>query len=209
MRKFRRAHGGTSAQPRHAADTLRQPLSFISRDMIADVFDSQTRGRKDMTACFTGHRMIDATTEAVLAQKLDTLLEALYQRGYRDFITGAALGFDIIAAESVLRLKETHADVRLIAAIPFAAQSGSWQQVDSHRYERMLYSCDETKVLSSHYYQGCMQARNRYMVDNSSLCICYLIHMKGGTMSTVAYAMRTDCPVVNLAMKNALAPYTK
>ena len=33
---------------------LRQSLVCITREMVAGVFDSQLRGRKDLTVCFTG-----------------------------------------------------------------------------------------------------------------------------------------------------------
>ena len=38
------------------------------------------------------------------------------------------------------------------------------------------------------------------MVDRSALCVCYLNKMKGGTMSTVAYAVQEKLSVLNLAM---------
>lgn len=198
----RSARPAASGQSK-AADTLRQPLSFISREMVAGVFDSQSRARKDLTVCFTGHRYIAVQDAEALRRRLDAVLEKLYQMGYRDFISGAALGFDMLAAEQVCILKNRHPDVQLILAIPCSTQSARWHDTEVQRYERMVYAADETRVLSTHYFQGCMQMRNRYMVDRSALCLAYLTHMKGGTMATVAYAMQTECPVLNIAMEDA------
>lgn len=186
-----------------AADALRQPLSFITREMIADVYDSQLRGRKDISVCFTGHRLIPHDDHEALTDSLNKVLECLYQRGYRDFFSGAALGFDALAAEKVLELRARHPDVRLHLAIPCSSQAERWRAADCKRYEHLLYHADATHVLSRDYYEGCMQVRNRFMVDRSSLCLCYLRHMKGGTMSTVSYAMEQSCPVLNLAMPDA------
>ncbi len=186
-----------------AADAFRQPLSFITREMIADVYNSQMRGRKDLTVCFTGHRHIPAEEEDILAQRTDALLEKLYSQGYRDFISGAALGFDALAAECVIRLKGRHPDVSLHLAIPCSTQADRWSAADCERYERILYNADSTHVLSRCYYMGCMQVRNRFMVDRSAFCLCYLTHSRGGTMATVAYAMQQSCPVLNLAMEDA------
>lgn len=186
-----------------AADTLRQPLSFITREMIADVYDSQLRGRKDISVCFTGHRLIPSEDRTGLIESLAMVLECLYQRGFRDFFSGAALGFDVLAAEQVLELRSRHPDVRLHLAIPCSSQSERWHDADCRRYERLLYNADATHVLSRQYYVGCMQVRNRFMVDRSAMCLCYLRHMKGGTMSTVSYAMEQSCPVLNLAMPGA------
>lgn len=41
---------------------------------------------------------------------------------------------------------------------------------------------------AEHYYRGCMFKRNRHLVDNSSVCICYLTSDHGGTAYTVRYA---------------------
>lgn len=203
MRIYRKAAHRAMKHTAKAADTLRQPLSFVSREMVADVFDSQLRGRRDITACFTGHRSIPKAEQEAVLQRLDAVLERLYSRGYRDFISGGALGFDTLAAEAVLRMKVRCADARLILAIPCVTQSAKWSANDTQRYERLLYAADELKVLSQFYYDGCMLVRNRYMVDQSSFCIAYLTHMRGGTMSTVSYAMQQECPVLNVAMADA------
>lgn len=209
MRKYmlsapdERIYFAPAAADRH----LRQPLSFVTRDMIADVFDSQLRGRKDMSVCFTGHRLIPRQELPALTIRLDAVLETLYQRGFRDFFSGAALGFDMLAAEAVIHLKELHPDVNLRLAIPCSTQSDRWTAADCARYERMLYHADTTHVLSREYYSGCMQVRNRFMVDRSAFCLCYLTHLKGGTMSTVAYAVEQSCPLLNLAMDDACAAF--
>ncbi len=203
MRKYRLVPPRASRYTGKAADRLRQPLSFISREMVAGVFDSELRGRRDLTVCFTGHRFISRAELPALIQRLDALLEALYRKGYRDFISGAAVGFDMLAAERVVVLKGRHPDAALRLAIPCSTQSDRWSAADCDRYERMVYHADSTHVLSHFYYEGCMQVRNQYMVDRSALCLCYLTHSRGGTMSTVAYAMKQDCPVLNLAMPDA------
>ncbi|MBQ7849045.1 MAG: DUF1273 family protein [Clostridia bacterium] len=182
-----------------AADELCQPLSFVTREMISDVFDSQLRGRQDITACFTGHRQLPPEDAEALSDRLDELLECLARHGYRDFISGAALGFDLLAAERVIALKRSVPDVRLLLAIPCQNQTARWRPADTDRYEHIVYHADSIAVLSPRYYEGCMQVRNRFMVDRSSLCICYMTAFQGGTASTVHYAQTQKLPVVNVA----------
>lgn len=189
--------------PRKGGIEFSQPLSSITREMIADVVDSELRGRKDLTVCFTGHRRIPLEELTALTARLDAVLEKLYQQGFRDFFSGAALGFDVLAAERVILLKARHPDVNLRLAIPCSSQSVRWSGVDCSRYEHMLYHADTTHVLSREYYEGCMHVRNRFMVDRSAFCLCYLMHSKGGTKNTVAYAVNQSCPVLNLAMEDA------
>ena len=75
------------------------------------------------------------------------------------------------------------------------------------RYEKIIYACDETRVLSPSYYKGCMMVRNRYMVDRSSFVVCYLTEKKGGTASTAAYASHEEIPLLNIAMEDACTAF--
>ncbi|MDD6050010.1 MAG: SLOG family protein [Clostridiales bacterium] len=201
---FRGAHRGSFHAK--AADVLRQPPSFISGHAPGDPYALRTRDNRAHTVCFTGHRSISAADEQLVAQ-LYELLMVLYAQGYRDFLCGGALGFDLLAAEQVVRLREKHPDVRLIFCLPCADQCARWKRADCSRYERLLYLSDETRVLSPRYYEGCMQARNAYMVDRSYLCVACMTHLRGGTLSTVRYAISQDVPVVNIAVPGAVAEY--
>ena len=52
-----------------------------------------------------------------------------------------------------------------------------------------------------------MMVRNRYMVDRSSLCLCYLRKASGGTKSTVDYAKKAGLQLLNLAEPDTCSPY--
>lgn len=164
---------------------------------------SNADDKNRLSVCFTGHRALAAADIPVVTQRLDALLLRCYAHGYRDFYCGGALGFDTIAGERVVALKRQHPDVRLIMVLPCGDQARYWPSSAIPRYERLLYMADGIRVLAPTYYEGCMQARNRYMVDHAQLCICYLRYQKGGTASTVAYAIRQRVPVLNVAMQDA------
>ena len=54
-------------------------------------------------------------------------------------------------------------------------------------------------MVQHHYTKGCMLRRNRYMVDRSSLLIAvYDGTPKGGTMNTLAYALRQGVETIIL-----------
>lgn len=200
MRRLKRGHV-CRLRPSQRGMVLREPSSFITRDQVVQVLSVDKSDRRSV--CFTGHRHIALRDIPLLTARLEDLLERCYQHGYRDFLCGGALGFDMLAAERVMALQCRHADVRLVMVLPCSDQSHRWTDQDAMRYERLLYGADDIRVLSPSYYEGCMQVRNRYMVDHSSLCVCYFRHPKGGTASTVAYAVKEDIPVLNVAMENA------
>lgn len=153
------------------------------------------------TAFFTGHRILPEEKKEEISRRLSDCIEEAYSEGYRTFFCGCALGFDTLAALEVLRLRRVYADISLSLAIPCTSQADRWTEKDREIYREILDQADEKYILSPVYYQGAMMTRNRYMADRSSLCICYLRHMKGGTASTVRYAIRCGhIRIVNLAV---------
>ena len=156
------------------------------------------RAMKQHTACFSGHRPEkllvpwDESHPSILTL-IDQLEESILRaacRQYTNFITGMARGVDILAGEAVLRLKEQYPQLQLTAAIPYKAQSFSWPDGWKQRYNSLLLRCDSSVVLSEYYYNGCLPARNSYMLSQSSLLICVSSGERGGTKQTLEQARR-------------------
>lgn len=146
--------------------------------------------------CFTGPRRYTGTAEERV--RLAEALEAAFAQGYRTFISGMAEGFDMAAAEAVLRLKEHHYDVRLVAAVPFRRQAAGYNPDDKKRYENILSAADEVAVLSENYDYGCYYRRNDWMTSRSSLLVCWYDGGDGGTRHTVKSALRQGLRIVNI-----------
>lgn len=83
--------------------------------------------------------------------------------------------------------------------MPCENQTQGWGQADKDEYERIKAAADKVVYTSKEYYSGCMHKRNRHLVDNSSLCICYLTKDEGGTAYTVNYARSKGMNIVNVA----------
>ncbi len=146
---------------------------------------------KSQTACFTGHRNIPPEDLPMVQQRLREILMESIANGYRYFGAGGALGFDTVAAMAVLDLKKVYPDIRLILVLPCRDQTRGWKESDIIKYEWIKSKADKVVYTSEHYYNGCMQKRNRHLVDHSSLCICYYTGQKGGTEYTVKYASKS------------------
>ncbi len=61
---------------------------------------------RPITACFSGHRAYAWDALAADESRLQAAVEAAVADGFRIFVTGMATGFDLAAAEAVLRLRE-------------------------------------------------------------------------------------------------------
>ncbi|GHU35754.1 hypothetical protein FACS1894105_04970 [Clostridia bacterium] len=109
------------------------------------------------------------------------------------------MGFDTLAAQAVLRQREKTPHIKLIIVQPCRDQSAKWRERDIVTYRGILEQADEVVCLAESYYDGCMQARNRYIIDNSGVCVAYCRHERSGTGYTVRYAKQSGVEVINLA----------
>lgn len=154
---------------------------------------------KEKTCCFTGHRDVPSEAYQRIFSKTEEMVERLIKEGYLYFGAGGALGFDTIAAFTVLKLKGKYPDVRLILVLPCLSQTRGWASHDVEIYEDIKSRADKVVYTSEEYTRGCMHKRNRHLVDNSSACIAYLTENKGGTAYTVDYAQKHGLTVYNIA----------
>lgn len=166
--------------------------------LIDDYMEQRKFGRA-ATAAFMGHRFIDASQREHVKKRLSNAVLDTYGHGIRNFISGFAIGFDMMAAEAVVSLKQNYPDITLIAAIPFKGQACRFNFYDRKRYDRLLEVADEVIVLSDSYYPRCFLERDEFMVNHSSRLIAYYDgREKGGTFYTIRKAMAQNIPIVNV-----------
>lgn len=157
-----------------------------------------------MICCVTGHRPAGFPFPRVNTNplyidyyvKLSNDIEKLIWMGYDTFITGMADGADMDFANMVMMYKRTYQDISLEADLPFPTTPV--KRVTPYHASRnsILMSCDNTHIISDHYFQGCMDQRNRFMVDRADMV--YAIwngERHGGTWNTIKYAKSKDKPI--------------
>lgn len=166
-----------------------------------DQMEQEALKMREKTVCFTGHRIIEPEKRASLFAQLIDEIKSLLEAGYRYFGAGGALGFDTLAAQAVLKLREEYPQIRLILVLPCKSQTRGWPASDVVLYQEIMQAADKVVFTSEDYYRGCMFKRNRHLVDNSSVCVCYLTSDKGGTAYTVHYAEARRLRIINLADK--------
>ena len=154
---------------------------------------------KTKTVCFSGHRGFK-DPKAEIEKKLETAVRECIDKGAECFITGGAIGFDTLAARTIIRLREEFPQIKLILALPCPpqAQTLKWSAPQVAEYREILDLADDVRILSQTYTQSCMLDRNRYMVDNSSTLIHYLRSNRGGTSYTVSYAQKQNIQIIGI-----------
>lgn len=155
--------------------------------------------------CFTGYRPHrfafsgDGLCPEQVAGALGARIAALYDEGYRIFISGMCAGVDLWAADAVLRFRETHPDAELWAAVPFRGQESRWPIPVQAEYRRVLAACQRVEVLFDEEAAradaaACYRGRNHWMVDRADTVVAVYdladTDRRSGTAATVRYARK-------------------
>lgn len=154
---------------------------------------------QEKTIMFTGHRSqnlpfgFDESNIKCLKLKQiikTQLCDLIENEGAINFISGMAIGVDMICAEIVLKLKKEYSHISLECAIPCESQPDKWGESFKQRYYYILKECDKKTILQKEYTNDCMHKRNEYMVDNSDIVMAVWNGTKSGTGYTVEYAKK-------------------
>lgn len=146
--------------------------------------------------CFTGHRpeKISRKEQDIINDLKNEILQAVNE-GFSVFISGMARGVDIWAAETVLQLRSSGLDIRLICACPYNGFETGWRASWQKRYNAVLNEADLVRYISDGYSKGCFQIRNEWMVDRSAKVIAVYNGEKGETANTIKYAVKNGVPI--------------
>ncbi len=154
---------------------------------------------KDKTCCITGHRNIPDNIKSKLEEQLRITLTELISNGTIYFGVGGAIGFDMLAEQVIIELREQYPQIKLILVLPCHNHYTKWKQSDVNTLIDIMKRADKVVYVSDKYYKGVMLKRDRYLVDNSSYCIAYLTQDYGGTYYTVKYAQSRGLTINNIA----------
>lgn len=150
--------------------------------------------------CFTGHRDVRDTEK--VQKTLLNILKSLINDDAEDFYAGGATGFDTLAADAVIRLRQIYPQIKLHLVLPCceAEQTARWTDSQKSEYWSILAAADSVEYTSEHYYDGCMKKRNARLIELSDCCVCYYNDKKSasGTGQTVRMALKKRIKIVNL-----------
>ena len=153
----------------------------------------------EKSVCFTGHRKIKVTNE--LISRLNNTLTDLIKNGAVTFIAGGACGWDLLASEAVLKLREVYPQIKLHLVLPCSSeeQTIKWSDTQKAEYQNILNAADKVEYTSDHYYDGCMKVRNARLVELADCCVCYYDNRsRSGTGQTIRMAKEKGIRIINL-----------
>jgi len=160
---------------------------------------------------FSGHRPDrlpgkgDPSTPetSILIVTLREQIKSAIDRGMIFYLHGCMAGFDILAAEQIITLKQQYPHIQLVTVAPYAVHFFSrekcWTPDWVRRAREVCRQSDIGMSLSEHYCSGIYYERNKALIDRSSELICYWDGGDGGTKYTVDLAKAQNKPIINIA----------
>ena len=163
--------------------------------------------KRTQTCCFSGHRTIPSDQRSmVAAQTEQAIRDLITNRNIRFFGVGGAIGFDLLAAQILLNLRQTEFPwIKVILIYPFEGYQDLWTQSQRDQYVQIWHRFDKRVCASKEGSKEAFLARNRHMVDYASTLICYYNEkqFRSGTGQCVRYAQKQGLEIINIAPSGA------
>ena len=151
--------------------------------------------------CFTGHRNIPKYHEEILRSRVRFCIENYIKDGGKYFACGGAMGFDLLAAEEVLKMKMLYPQIQMILLLPYVNFTSRWPESEKQRLHKIL-SQSIYRYCSPCYQNRVYLYRDDILVQGSDTCICYLTRERSGTGYTVRQAVEQSLWICNIADEN-------
>ena len=140
-----------------------------------------------MVCTFLGH---SDTPEAVYPKLKNAIEELIITRGVSTFMVGNHGSFDSMALRALRELKQQYAHISYQVILAYMP----------HRDDE-LYSSEETLLpegIETVPKRFAISWRNKWMVNNSQMVICYVIHEVSGAAQFVHYAENHGKEIISL-----------
>lgn len=167
--------------------------SFKISDTQGDLFGSAIGNQE----CVHNDYTKGSEHMQILVSRVEAKARALYSAGYDTFLCGMAEGFDLAAAQAIIKLRTEFPNIRLIAVVPHPRQAESFEKQVKTLYAATMARADDSIIICPQYSNDCFHRRNDFLVDNSTALICYYNGSKGGTAYTVKRAVKRGSKVIN------------
>ena len=142
---------------------------------------------KETAVTFIGHSACMSLNKGVLKKHIEDLI----LDGKTFFLCGGMGEYDRLCAHMVYNLKKQYSHIKLFLVIPYL----TFKKHDFDMYDEVIYP----EGVEGYYFKRAIVERNKFLVDNSSVAICFVDHTWGGAAKTYEYAKKKEIRIINLS----------
>ncbi len=142
--------------------------NLVRREVIPGNF------RVAFLCCYPDAAMIRKTgsqDSADYRRRIMNTVRELAEQGYRHFITSGVPGFHMMAAESVVCLREEDDRIRLEMVSAWDSQGKTWSRWEQERREVLFREADMVTALGHAWNHRSSMLEYQYMKDNADLLV--------------------------------------
>lgn len=152
-------------------------------EQLLDTYRVTFFGHRD----FNDHRRIEGTL-------FQTIRDLLISKAFVEFYIGRNGEFDRFCASVIKRVQDAMGkeNSELILVLPYTDK-------DIEYYEKYYDDVMIPETIEKTHPKGAIGKRNRWMIENSDLLICYVDKQEGGAYTALNFAKKNDKKIVNLA----------
>lgn len=143
-----------------------------------------------MVCSFFGHK---DTPQSLYPKIREAIEQLITMRNANSFMVGNQGNFDSMVLKALRELKQIHPEIYYNVVLAYMPQQ-------KQKYE--LYDPTETFLpegIETVPKRFAITWRNKWMVRESDIILCYITHSWGGAAQFVAYAERQGKEVINLS----------
>ena len=112
------------------------------------IMENEVISLNTKTCCFSGHRELYPEKIPLLEKELNRIISDCLEKGYRRFLCGGAVGFDFLAAKTLLTYQNTCPEIQLELVFPYRYLPPMWKEIAA--------KANSLTYLSETYYPGCL-----------------------------------------------------
>lgn len=136
----------------------------------------------------------------LIYERTKSIVLELARNGVKYFGVGGAIGFDTLAAQLLMQLRDNEAqNIKIILVCPFPEFTSKWTVEQQKMFGLMYSKYDKVVYVDQVGSREAYLKRDRHLVDCSRYCIAYCTRDYGGTAYTVRYAQKHGVQVFNTA----------
>lgn len=140
----------------------------------------------DKICSFFGHRDIVLDLSDEVEQAVE---KAINEYGITAFYVGDRGEFDRQATGVIVKLKRKYPHIKLILVLPyFTNKLNEYKELYEKEYDSVIIP---SELMGAHP-KSAITKRNKIMVDDSQLIICYINRNYGGAYTAVKYAEKQN-----------------
>ena len=149
----------------------------------------------------TKNSPIFTSDRSKLQLRLDRAISDMVEDGFDTFLVLLDKDFGTMAAESVLKAKSQHLNIKLVIVFPYLDDGIGLDNTPAERYHIICTQSDHVTYISDKYICGTPLNHDNYLIDNSSATILYLEKYSTHARYVMDRVLRNSLILINLCFR--------